>query len=58
MEFNFSINNPNQKILNLFFQNKRKKAKNNILKTMGKDYFQRKTKAHFLKRIFAKLNRD
>ncbi len=40
MEINFSINNPNQKILNLFFPNKRKKAKNNILKTMGKDYYK------------------
>lgn len=40
MEFKFSIKNPSKKTLNLFFPNKRKKTKENLFKTMGKDYYK------------------
>lgn len=40
MNFKFSIKNPSKKTLNLFFPNKRKKTKENIFKTMGKDYYK------------------
>lgn len=40
MEFKFSIKNPSKKTINFLFPNKRKKTKENIFKTMGKDYYK------------------